>query len=66
MSAESPAAVLSSVHASPSDPLGEAARWAAWKARGARHDQRVRARLRVALPLLAVVAVALFYAGMVR
>jgi hypothetical protein len=66
MSSESPAAVSPPVYASSSDPLSEDSRWAAWKARGTQEDLLVRARLRVALPLLAVAAAVLFYFGMVR
>ena len=68
MSSDLPASasVSSSVHAASSDPLSEDARWAAWKARGAHEDLLVRGRLRIALPLLAVVAAVIFYLGMVR
>ena len=43
------------------DP-GFEARWTAWQQRGRTHDRQVRARLRIVLPFLAGLALALAYA----
>jgi hypothetical protein len=41
-------------------------RWAAWHAKGAAHDRAVRRKLTVAVPILVVLAAAVFYALAVR
>jgi len=42
------------------------ARWAAWVARGAEHDRKIRRRLAVVLPIIAAVAVAVAYVSYTR
>ncbi len=41
------------------DPAFEA-RWAAWIARGAAHDRAVRRRVRLAVPVAAIAAIAAY------
>ena len=40
-------------------------RWTAWRARGVAHDGALRRRMRIAVPILAIVAAAL-YALLIR
>jgi hypothetical protein len=42
------------------DP-GFEARWTAWQQRGAAHDRATKARMRIVLPLLAGLAIAISY-----
>lgn len=41
-------------------------RWAAWQRRGRVHDQRVRARLRVALPVVGLALIVIAYLLLLR
>jgi hypothetical protein len=41
-------------------------RWAVWLERGRVHDRRVKARLRIALPVVALIAVACGYVLIAR
>ena len=44
----------------PADTTSFEERWTAWQERGAAHDRAVRRRMRLAVPILAIVAAVLY------